>query len=527
MIFLKKYRFLPAVVLLVTAFTSCDDDFNTIGGELIGGELPGLPQYEAGVVAYNKRLNPVQTNNLPSHLLGVYNEPVYGQQIANVLTKVSLARNNPNFGNEPRLDSVVLTLPYFSSREENDEEENAVYSLDSVYGDAPFKLSVNRSGFFLNDFDPEENFANRQRYYSDQGELFENNLVGSPLYVNEAFKPSPREVVYFEEDDDSETNEIDTVRVAPRLRVNLPVQYFQENIIDKQGDPELFNNNSFQNFFRGLYFKAEPINDQGSMLLLNFDSSNTDAGITLYYTSFPEDADDDEGIPGTFELNFASANTVNTFSQEFPASIEQNIEASNDFPGAENLYLKGGEGSMAVIELFEDEEEIQAIRDNNWLINEANLTFYVNQEMVPGGETEPTRVYLYNLDNNDILIDYQADPTAVAENPALAVITHLQPLERGEDGKGIHYKLRITEHVRRILTEDISNVRLGLVVTQNVKIINFAALKEPIDLEDGENITRVPSASVITPEGTVLHGNLSPNTEKRLKFNIFYTETNN
>lgn len=528
MIFLRKYRFLPAVVLLVLAFTSCDDDFNTIGGELIGGELPGLPKYEAGVVAYNKRYNPVQTNNLPSHLLGVYNEPVYGQQVANVLTELSLSGSNPNFGNEPRLDSVVLTLPYFSSREEADEEGNAVYSLDSVYGDSPFKLTVSRSGFFLNDFDPEENFANRQRYYSDQGELFENHLVGDPLYVNESFKPSPAEVVYFQVQEDSETNEIDTVRVAPRLRVNLPVPYFQENILDKQGDPELFNNNNFQNFFRGLYFKAEPVNGEGSMLLLNFDSGNTDAGITLYYTSFPGDAEDDEGVQRTYELSFQPNGIVNTFSQDFPASIEQNIAASNDFPGAENLYLKGGEGSMAVIELFEDEEEIQAIRDNNWLINEANLTFYVNQGMIPGGESEPSRIYLYNLDNNEILIDYQADPTAAAENSAIAVTTHLPALERDEDGNGIFYKLRITEHVRQILGENISNVKLGLVVTQNVKLTNFAALKEPINLDqEGEQITRVPTASVITPEGTVLHGNLSSNAEKRLKFNIFYTETNN
>ncbi len=531
MIFLKKYRFLPAVVLLVIAMTSCDDDFNTIGGEIIGGELPGLPKYEAGVVAYNKKLGPVQTNNLPSVLLGVYNEPIYGQQVANVLAQLSLPGSNPNFGNEPRLDSVVLTLPYFHTREENDEEGNAVYSLDSVYGDSPFKLSVSRSGFFLNDFDPEENFENRQRYYSNQGDLFENNLVGDPIYVDNSFKPSPQEVVYFQEQEDSETNEIDTVRVAPRLRVNLPVDYFQENILDKQGSPELFNNNNFKNFFRGLYFQAEPVNDDGSMMLLDFDSADTDAGITLYYTHFPEDAEDDdeEGVQRTFELVFEPSNTVNTFSQEFPTSIETNIQASNDLPGAEDLYLKGGQGSMAVIELFEDEEEIQAIRDNDWLINEANLTFYVNQDLVSGGESEPTRIYLYNLDNNQILLDYQADPSSgQAENPARALLTHLPALERDEDGNGILYKLRITEHVRSVLQEDISNVKLGLVVTQNVQIVNFAALKEPIDLgQDGEPLNRIPTASLITPEGTVLHGNLSSNPEKRLEFNIFYTETNN
>ncbi len=529
MMLLKRFRYLPAALLLVLAFISCDDDFNSIGGELIGGQLPGLPVYEAGVVAYNKKLSPVQTNNLPAHLLGVYNDPTYGQQTANVLTPVSLSMNNPNFGNEPRLDSVVLTLQYFSTRQQNDEQGNTVYKLDSLFGDSPFKLSIARSGFFLNDFDPEANFENRQRYYSDQGETFKNNLIGEPIYVNPSFKPSAREVVFLQSRLNEGVEVIDTVRVPPRLRVNLPVAYFQENILNKQGTNVLFNNNSFKNFFRGLYFMAEPVNGDGSMVLINFNSDNTDSGITLYYTNFPEGADNDDGVQKTFELNFQAASVVNAFKQELPAGILQEIEAGNTFPGAENLYLKGGEGSMAVIELFEDEVEIQAIRDNNWLINEANLTFFVNQELlVSGGEAEPARIFLYNLENNEILFDYITDPTANADNPALSVLTHLPALERDGDNNGIFYKVRITEHVRRILQQDTQNARLGLVVTQNVKITNFAALKTPLGLSDPEaNITRVPSASAIQPKGTILHGNLSSNEAKRLKFNIIYTETNN
>ena len=145
MILFKKFRYLPAVALMVLAFTACDDDFNTIGGELVGGQLDAFPRYEAGVVAYNKKLSAVQTNNLPLQLLGVYNEPVYGQQQANVLAQLSLSANNPGFGNEPRLDSVVLTLPYFSTKQENDAQGNAVYKLDSIYGNSPFKLTISRS----------------------------------------------------------------------------------------------------------------------------------------------------------------------------------------------------------------------------------------------------------------------------------------------------------------------------------------------------------------------------------------------
>lgn len=525
MIFLKKLNFIPVVLFMGVAFVSCDDDFNTIGGELIGGQLDSLPQYNAGVIVYSKKTGAVQTNNLPSHLLGVYNDPVYGSQVANVLTQLSLTTNNPVFGTQARLDSVVLTLPYFSTETEKNEQGNPVYKLDSVYGNEAFKLKISRSNFFLNDFNPEDNFENRQRYYSDQDPLFKDNLVGNPFYVNEALNLSAREVVYLEE---NITGEIDTIRKSPRLRINLPVQFFQENIIDKAGSIELSNNNNFRNFIRGLYFEAEAVNGNGTMALLNF--ANADAGITMYYTNLVVDAldADKDGDTtdlvedqNTYKLNFG-ANTVNTFSQGFPPEISIEIAAVDPEIGAENLFLKGGEGSMIIIKLFEDEAELEELRANNWLLNEANLTFYVNQNKVHGGDAEPERIYLYNLDTNEPLIDYSFDQTFDQANPLNSISSHSGRLVRNEDKNGISYKLRITEHVNNILNKGATNARLGLVVTQNINVVSNSALKNPSD-----GITRLPSASVMSPEGTVLYGNLAADDSKRLKFNIFYTKTNN
>ncbi len=518
MILLKRLGFIPAVLITLMAFVSCDDDFTTIGGELIGGQFDSLPSYRAGIMAHSKNLGPVQTNGLPVNLLGVYKEPVYGQQTASILSQVSLTSSNPTFGNEPRLDSVILTLPYFSTRLEPDEDGNPIFRLDSVYGDSPFKLTVSRSNFFLNEFDPETNFENRQKYYSNQGPAFKASLIGDPLYVNESFKPSAKEAVYFENDPTTEGNEIDTIRVSPRLRVSLSTQFFKENIIDKQGSSELSNNNNFRNFIRGLYFEAEPVDGSGSMMMLNL--SGSEAGIVLYYTDFQEVADSISEVPRSYKLELGG-NTVNTFTQELPVQIAQEIENSNEETGAENLYLKGGAGSMAVIDLFEDEAELEELRANKWLINEASLTFYVNQDKVEGGSSEPERIYLYNLETNRPLLDYSINQPDVSF-PLSSLTSHSGRLVRDEDKNGISYKIRITEHVKQILNEDIENVKLGLVITQNINLLANSALKNPV-----EGIDRVPSASVITPRGTVLHGNLGSDPGKRLKFNIIYTETNN
>lgn len=530
MILLKRFRYVPAIAFMVLALLSCDDDFNTIGGDLVDNPQDVLPTYEAGIVAYTKILPAVQTNNLSAHLFGVYQEPVYGLHTAEVLTQMSLSQPNPNFGNEPIMDSVVLTLPYYSTEIETDIDGNTVYRLDSIYGNAPFKLSITPSRYFINDYDPEDNFETSQKYFSDQGPLFEDYLTAEPLYVDESFRPSASALVLFQND---ENDELDTISVSPRLRVKLPVAYFQQNILDKQGDPELSTNNNFRNFLRGLYFKAEPINGNGTMMLLDFGSAASEAGITLFYTHQVEDtADSDEdgdtddmvGVQRSYTINFKDTssdnntnNIVNTFTQELPVGISEEISGQDEAIGAANLFLKGGEGSMAVIELFEDEEEIEELKSRNWLINEANLTFYVNQEKVQGGNAEPDRIYLFNLEDNTLLYDYSMDRV---NDPT--VTTHLPLLERDEDGNGVFYKVRITEHVRRILNEEDTNVQLGLVVTQNINLVNNAAVKEQVD-----GITRVPTGTVITPKGTVLHGNLSADQEKKLKFNIIYSEINN
>lgn len=519
MILLKRLGFIPAVLITVLAFVSCDDDFTTIGGELIGGQFDSLPSYRAGVMAHSKNLGPVQTNGLSVNLLGVYKEPVYGQQTASVLSQVSLSSNNPDFGNEPRLDSVILTLPYFSTSLEPDEDGNPVFRLDSVYGDSPFKLTVTRSNFYLNEFDPETNFENRQKYYSDQGPVFKASLTGDPLYVNDSFKPSAREVVYFEQNPATPGSELDTVRVSPRLRVALSTQFFKEYILDKQGSSELSNNNNFRNYIRGLYFEAEPVDGSGSMMMLNLNGE--DAGIVLYYTAFEEGGDSITEIPGSYKLDLGG-NTVNTYSQELPAQIAQEIDEANEEFGAENLYLKGGAGSIAVIKLFENEAELEEVRSNNWLINEASLTFYVDQDKVQGGNSEPERIYLYNLETKQPLIDYTINQPDV-DSPLNSLTSHSGRLVRDEDKNGISYTIRITEHLKQILNdEDAENVRLGLVVTQNINLVTNSALKNPV-----VGVDRVPSASVITPRGTVLHGNLENDPRKRLKFNIIYTETNN
>ncbi|HER40545.1 MAG TPA: DUF4270 domain-containing protein, partial [Salinimicrobium catena] len=321
---------ITTVIAVVFSFVACEDDFETVGGNVIGEPGFNADLYEeTEITAVNNNLAPVQTNNLPLNLLGVYSDPVFGDQTASILSQVSLSAIDPDFGDQPVLDSVVLNIPYFSTQIENDAAGNAQYRLDSIYGDAPFKLSILETNFFMNQFDPETNFEQAQKYYSDLGEQIEANLSGEVLYVNESFRPSNKEVV--------EYTETDTLRHAPRMKIKLDTTFFKKKILDKEGSTELSSMANFRNYFRSLYLKAEKTGEDGAMMLLNL--AGADAGITMYYTvqvadtgDADEDGDSEElvGAPRSFKLNFGPAR-VNTFEQEAPTVSD-----------AQNLYLKGG-----------------------------------------------------------------------------------------------------------------------------------------------------------------------------------------
>ena len=249
------------------------------------------------------------------------------------------------------------------------------------------------------------------------------------------------------------------------------------------------------------------------------DFSSTTANIKLYYKVDgdvdPEDTDSETPQDvGEYTLSF-NGNQITFF--------EDNLV---DVPETdEKLYLKGGVGSMAVINLFNGDEdgnstELDEFKAKNWLINEAILTFYVDQDMIQ--EQEPDRVYIYDINNNAALIDFALDQSQSVSGATIFPKTnHLEPLIREDDddpkSKGVKYKIRIKEHLNNIILRDSTNVKLGLVVTSNV--IALGAMKV-LDQDD----IFIPTGSVLTPRGTVLHGSNSPNIEKRVTFEIYYTE---
>ena len=185
---------------------------------------------------------------------------------------------------------------------------------------------------------------------------------------------------------------------------------------------------------------------------------------------------------------------------------------------------------MAVIELFPDEEELEALRDEELLINEADLNFYVNEDLLTGGD-QPRRLYLYDLTNNTFLADYALDASFNLGNPDISLTTFSGGVTEDESGK--YYNLKITNHISNIINSDAENVKLGLVIVPNINdvvvrgqqgIISSSRMSATRGVS--ELIDQIPAVNSLTPTGTILHGNMSNDDDKRLKLRIYYTNFN-
>ena len=179
---------------------------------------------------------------------------------------------------------------------------------------------------------------------------------------------------------------------------------------------------------------------------------------------------------------------------------------------------------MAEIELFKDNDRIDLldeIKQKEWLVNEANLTMYVDREMISsnGGIVEPTRLYLFDLNSNQPLIDYLIDDTNGPKDSQKKIL-HGGILELDENDKGLLYKIKISEHIKNVIRKDSTNIKLGLVVSSD---ISSSVITET---EDSKYIKSIPYSSVINPFGTVLIGpNPDPsNYNKRMRLNLYYTK---
>lgn len=555
--FFKKILVLSSIILLY----SCDKDYNAIGGDLIGDNHFDLSTYTSNVLAYNQKIGPIQSDNLVINPLGIYKNPNFGETTANFNTQLTLPSviSTTTISTRPYVTSVVLTIPYYynASKTVTNTDGSHVYTLDSIYGadKAPMKLSVYESGYYMRDSDPTSGFQQAQKYYTNQNADFDG--IKLPGRLNDDADLAQNDNFFFDSAEhvvkttDSITKVVTVTRTPPGMQLNLNKAHFQDKFFGATASGKLASNDVFKEYFRGLYFKMEKSgSSEGNLAMLNFkagkitinyneDLSTTTSGVTTVTR-----------VKKSILLNM-TGNSVSLLNNSFGAAgLAYNAlpNTGNTSAGDEKLYLKGGEGSMAIIDLFDKKDlkgydvkgnlitapngvsdELDDLRypadGKKWLVNEANLVFHIDASTM-GNNYEPRRIYLYDFTNHRPVVDYYNDASTSVDAKKSKTVFDGNINTDATSKRGLTYKIRITNQIRNLIKNvDSTNVKLGLVVTEDISTVASYKVRTP-----NAFISQAPKASVMNPLGTILFGNNipfgDPNYDKRLKLEIFYTKPN-
>jgi len=518
---LNKRNGLIILLIAVMLNISCKKDFTTIGNKMIDKPLFEGKLYQDGLVRiYDQRVEKVMStgsagiagSNLPIASLGIYKDNKFGTLTADIVSDImpDAIKFSQEFGDNVKILGAKLLVPYFSHTKVDNGEK--IYVLDSIFGSHKFEIKVFEQTYLLPTFDPDTNLENRRHYYSDfDFNPYKSTMIADTIDFN---VNNAAYITYQREKDgtfklDENGEKIVKDSLGPHMIIKLDTTFFRQKIFDHSGEDILSNTERFKDYFRGIYMEAISDNGEGLLMQLPFNKAKVLVQYTEEHTDdngTPNDPSDDTVETVYKELNMKLGNTVvNHYDNNLSSYAQTALNNSDLINGDEEIVLKGEAGSEAVIQLF-DEQQLRDLRLSDWMINRAELYFYVDKTATDEMLAQPKRLFLYDYDNENILADLQA-PENIPDNDYKE---YNGKLETDKDGHQ-YYKFGITRHIRNVIKLDSTNVKFGLRVTSDVHI--------PLKVND---IFRDPDA--YNPKGVILYGNQTANVGLKPVLKIYYSD---
>jgi hypothetical protein len=286
---------------------------------------------ETGTASGDSTIVHTPANFAGAYLLGRLNDPVFGISEAGLYAQFVPEYLRPAFPASARVDSLVLVLPYDTSR---------------FYGDLNQNLS-------LEVYRLEERINGDLVQYSNASFAYDPVLVGR-------FRGKPSKDSIAVKDYRGGT---ETTITFPHLRISLSGAIGQGFL---SADTSVYTSDSlFLNFFKGLYIRPAGTSG-GSLAGVNLSAAN--AGLMVYYRT------DTLARQFQFQFNRFLAN-VTTFRHDYAGSqVERSVAA----PSLQNPYIfvQGMAGVYGRIRI-PNVRKFQGV-----VINKAELIFQVAQ--LPG-----------------------------------------------------------------------------------------------------------------------------------------------
>ncbi|MCD1118473.1 DUF4270 family protein [Chryseobacterium turcicum] len=398
----KVFTLLSVMVLGGVLVYNCEPEPDSLGEQLfLNGAAEGV-ESSYDLIAYNfknndtirtdayKLLNIIGSSSTSSTaVLGAFNESQFGMQRASYFTQVRLAADNPDFGTNAVVDSVVLVLkPSYriDSLIATTTDENYVYQnggLDAngnvgtnidakkVVSTYPItKFGKTKKKLTLEVHEVKE-FMNGYNDYVYSDKKFDTY---TPLLGSKEIKEGNVSAVTITKDSD---NSQITPSSAPGIRIQLSPTLFQSKIIDKKGQPELSDASNFIRHFRGL--KVSVAEDDGYL----FQFAPNDMELIMYYKNDLAVAGAPPKRPQTkyeFAVKFTNMHSAYYEYNRTNAKIND-FAFGNKEIGDEKLYAQGMGGNSIGIKFKKEEIDIlrKLYQDDKAAIISAKIRIYTDE----------------------------------------------------------------------------------------------------------------------------------------------------
>lgn len=309
----------------------------------------------------------VRTDSLNTNILGAINDPEFGTTRASLIIQPRLIENGFDL-NGNSIDSAVLTLKFDRSQVLGGVENILTYgNLNSEVEIDVYKL--------------DESLFAETNYYSNFRPTV-GNKIGS-------FKGK---FAFF----DSVWVKIngDSSRVSPQLTIKLDNTFGQEML--DQPPSTYASGDDFLNYLKGIVLVPKTNLSPGNGAIVGIDTRNTNTLLTLYYsdslsTQFPVG-------PASERINYYEFFNTN-------ANIASQQSGSGHYNTA---YVQAMAGPKVKVDVSDLNDLIT--RGEKIVINEAEITFALDQSKVTSGFEAPVRLLLLRPHQEDgrptAFIDY-------------------------------------------------------------------------------------------------------------------------
>jgi len=506
--FFQKIPYITAIVVVFSAVVSCEKDFTDIGSNVIGNTAFSTGSMLLDVQLENSPVTKLVTSDFiisdkPEYLLGVHASDDYEKIEASIISQIAIDSDlqfpfhSDTTTVVTTIDTVFVKMPYRVVL----NSEGTAYELDSIIGDQskPFNLNIYQSSTYLNRLDPSDP-SKLNSYSSDH--VFEKKMPIIALNdpVDFQFTPKATDTVIVKrwlsnqklsrKDTVIYTSSSSSLIPLPFGFIPLKEEVINELFLKKYGSAEFASQEAFNDYFRGLILEAS--GNDGSLISFDFNSS-VKPSIEVYYTNsvfYKGAIIDTIHKNDSFLLSGIKVSTYKMGEKTYPVNNE--------------VKIQGAAGSEGKITLFEA-DEIAALRDQNLLINDASLTFYINQSA--DITAVPYKLFLYK--------------SGEGTNPVESYVkdTYSEPaffgglLEKDSDGNPEKYTFRITDYVSDILSGETD-------YSPTLKLKNFNKTDLKI-LQDGDTTFTNYNWN---PKAVTILNHHSGNGTKKVAFKISYSE---